>query len=283
MSTVPEFYPSPRWAWWWRLAREEPCVQFFREATLAACKVPGRASRAFWGSVVGVETPSPVTALTFDDGPHPEYTQRLLEILSRHGAKATFFMIGERAHQYPDLVRQVAEEGHTIGNHSWNHHSLPRLDHKGRRDQWINCAKAIEPYGSSLFRPPYGHQTPTTRLEARALGYEVVMWTETVDGGCHREVDTFVNQISGQLRPGSILSLNDGVYDDGREDDANREAMLAALDWVLAEREHHHRFVTLPELFRCGRKQRKLWFRDPFGAWPGGSGGDRGTVQERQQ
>ncbi|WP_323379919.1 polysaccharide deacetylase family protein, partial [Streptomyces alkaliphilus] len=68
-------------------------------------------------------------ALTFDDGPHPDWTPRILEILRRHGAPATFFVIGENVRAHPDLLRRVAADGHLIANHSWSH---PRLDHLTR-------------------------------------------------------------------------------------------------------------------------------------------------------
>jgi len=72
----------------------------------------------FIGTVTHVSTKDPVAALTFDDGPHPVFTPLLLEILGRHQARATFFMVGKTAGMYPELVRQVASEGHAIGLHS---------------------------------------------------------------------------------------------------------------------------------------------------------------------
>src|SRR5262245_23943546 len=79
------------------------------------------------GSLCYVSTDVPAAALTFDDGPHPVYTPRVLDILERHQARATFFVVGESAKKYPDLVRRIGEAGHALGGHSWDHSSFLRL------------------------------------------------------------------------------------------------------------------------------------------------------------
>src|SRR6266849_2574451 len=102
-------------------------------------------ARNLIGTIAHVATRDAVAALTFDDGPHPEYTPRLLQILERHQARATFFMLGEKAHRYPELVQRVAQAGHAIGNHSWDHPVFPEISRRERRDQIRACAKAIDP------------------------------------------------------------------------------------------------------------------------------------------
>jgi peptidoglycan-N-acetylglucosamine deacetylase len=133
-------------------------------------KVVGVAGRWLLGTITHVVTQDHVVALTFDDGPHPEFTPRLLEILRGHQARATFFMLGEAARRYPDLVKQVATEGHAIGNHSWDHPSFPLITARQQQQQIIACAQALAPYGQRLFRPPYGHQSMPSRLTAFRLG-----------------------------------------------------------------------------------------------------------------
>jgi len=110
------------------------------------------------GAITHVATPDPVAALTFDDGPNPKFTPCLLDILEKHKARATFFMLGENAQRYPQLVQRVARAGHAIGNHSWNHPEFPSITGRERRAQIRRCAKAIAPHGQRLFRPPYGYQ-----------------------------------------------------------------------------------------------------------------------------
>ena len=128
------------------------------------------------GSITGVSTQEPVAALTFDDGPHPESTPRLLEVLAKHRARATFFMVGEAAEKHRGLVRRVAEEGHAIGNHSWDHPSFPLMSGRERRRQIRACERALAPYGSRLFRPRYGHQHLASWLDTRRLGFDVAAW-----------------------------------------------------------------------------------------------------------
>jgi peptidoglycan-N-acetylglucosamine deacetylase len=219
------------------------------------------------GAVVGVETTENVVALTFDDGPHPEYTARFLEILARHRAKATFFMVGERANQYPDLVDRVAQGNHAIGNHTWDHPSFPRIHRTQRRSQLEACDAALAPFGRRIFRPPYGHLNLISRLQAFLLGYEVVGWSGHVGDWIEQEADDLVTRILRAIEPGGIVVLHDSVYDPIVDRDANREPLLAALDWALAELEGEYEFVTVPELFRRGRRRRAHWHNAGDSRW----------------
>jgi peptidoglycan/xylan/chitin deacetylase (PgdA/CDA1 family) len=104
-------------------------------------------------TITHVPTQEPVAALTFDDGPRPECTPRLLDLLKRDRVHATSLMLGEAAKKYPDVVRQVAG-GHAIGNRSWDHWSFPLIRWRERPAQLRACASAIAPYGGQrLFRP----------------------------------------------------------------------------------------------------------------------------------
>jgi peptidoglycan-N-acetylglucosamine deacetylase len=123
------------------------------------------ATRDVIGTISHVHTRESVAALTFDDGPDPEYTPRLLAILERYRAQATFFMTGKAAQAHPELVRRVAQAGHAIGNHSWDHPSFPLISGRERRAQIRACAQALVPYGSRLFRPPYTEQNLGSRIE----------------------------------------------------------------------------------------------------------------------
>ena len=103
------------------------CVRILRKPFTAVVQKVTCVRDDVPGTITGVTTRDPVAALTFDDGPHPEYTPLLLNILERYQARATFFMIGDAAQRHPDLVRQVAQGGHAIGNHSWDHPFFPSL------------------------------------------------------------------------------------------------------------------------------------------------------------
>ncbi len=127
-------------------------------------------------TVTHVITEDTVAALTFDDGPNREYTPRVLEILERHQARATFFMLGVAASKHRDIVEDVARLGHAIGNHTWDHPSLPLLSSRERHWQFRACEQAIAPYGRGLLRPPFGHQNIQSRLDALCSGLQVIGW-----------------------------------------------------------------------------------------------------------
>src|SRR5262245_62035695 len=129
------------------------------------------------GTITNVVTRDPVAALTFDDGPHREYTPLLLGILERYHARATFFMVGESAQRHPELVQQVVQAGHAVGNHSWDHPSFPSLPTHERQKQIRACEQVLAPYGKRLFRPPYGHENPGSHRDVVSLYYQVVNWS----------------------------------------------------------------------------------------------------------
>ena len=247
--------------------------------------LPGKLSRKLaepvLGSVKSVTTAERVAALTFDDGPHPEYTPRLLEVLERHGAKGTFFTVGAAAEAHPETVKRVVAGGHTLGNHTFDHYSVPLLSRQEQLGQLRRCAQTLAPFGgdSGLFRPPYGHQSRASRLSALRLGYTVVAWSHHAFDWLEHDAAFFGERLESQLRPGGIFLLHDNLY---RITDARLDArgeLLSALDAFLARR-RDYRFVTVPELLARGRVERALWFQTPDRAWleqvdPMGLGGAR--------
>jgi peptidoglycan-N-acetylglucosamine deacetylase len=228
-------------------------------------RIVGRLARKMIGTIVSVETTDCVAALTFDDGPHPEFTPRLLNILARHQARATFFMLGENVQQHPEIVRRIADGGHTIANHSWDHPSFPLLTAAERRKQIRDCTDAIAPYGGSrLFRPPYGHQTVATRLDAFFLGHSVVMGDALAEDWWPRAAAWMAKRMVEGIRSGSIVILHDriarSVQDVPQHD---RLAMITALDMALDQLSVRFRFVTVPELLTLGKPVRSYYFPIP--------------------
>ena len=222
----------------------------------------GLAARQLIGSIVSVDTKDPVVALTFDDGPDPVFTPRLLNVLEHHHAKATFFMVGDNVRQYPATVQQVADGGHAIGNHSWNHPSFPLITAAERRIQLRRCASALTPYGGlRLFRPPYGQQSFASHLDARWLGYSVVMFNLEVGDWHVKDVRWMADRMVQEIRPGSIVCLHDQIYPLGNASDRtvfDRAAMLDALGITLERLHGRMRFVTVPELLKYGRPNLSL-------------------------
>jgi len=132
-------------------------------------------------TVTAVRTPSPVVAMTFDDGPHPTHTPRLLDMLRERGLRATFYLIGNRVVQYPQIARRIAEEGHEIGNHSWSHPFMNRLGDRQviqEIDQTTDAIFQVTGRPPVTFRPPYGAFTRQQRTwlnEVRRL--PTILWS----------------------------------------------------------------------------------------------------------
>jgi peptidoglycan-N-acetylglucosamine deacetylase len=212
-------------------------------------KAPGNVRRKAFGPITHVATNLNLVALTFDDGPHPEYTLQLLEILRRYGAKATFFMVGEAAKHHPSVVRTVSEDGHAIGNHTLNHVALPNLSSKARREEIRDCSEILGWTEAKLFRPPYGSENLMSHLDARRLGYQVIKWNVAVPDWEDRPADWIATRLLHQIKPGAIVVMHDNVYG---KPDRRREPTLRAVEIVLHELSQTFRFCTVPELLRQG-------------------------------
>jgi len=209
--------------------------------------------RSAVGPVNGFSCSEPLVALTFDDGPHPQFTPRLLDILSRHSAKATFFMVGESAQKWPEIVQLVAHHGHSIGNHSWNHHNLCSLSLWDIYRQLARCQSATAPVGCRLFRPPYGAANLSSLAMVRLLGYRVVNWNVGVQDWRDTSAADLSEQLITEIKPGSIILLHDGLYSYTNTKFLDREPTLFAVDAILNQLANRFQFVTLPEMFRRSR------------------------------
>lgn len=216
-----------------------------------------------FGTLIRVATDEPVAALTFDDGPHPEWTPRALDALERGGAKATFFMVGKAAARHPELVARVAGAGHAVANHSWDHTSLPLLRRRGRRAQIRWCEEALHPHGVRLFRPPFGHQSPASHLDAVRLGYDVVGWNLVAGDFRGDSGEAIAARVLERIGPGSIVLLHDALFSTQAEAYRDRAPMLEALDRILRALRDRLALVTLPELLARGRPRRWPWYRAP--------------------
>lgn len=206
--------------------------------------------------ITNVETQHSLAALTFDDGPHPLYTPRVLRILEEHGAKATFFMVGEAARRYPEIVRDVVKGGHVIGNHSWNHPNLTKVPSRLQRlKQLWDCARATAPYCQRLFRPPFGAQNAQIRFDARLFGYKVILWNVAVQDWVLQDSDEIAQKMIDRVKPGNIVLLHDAIYAGNEipDQDKDRLPMLQGLDRGLSELKKHIQFVTVPEMLITGK------------------------------
>ncbi len=224
-------------------------------------------TRRILGTLTHVITDQPVVALTFDDGPHPHYTMQIVETLEAYGAKATFFMVGEAARAHPDVLNAVAQAGHAIGNHSWDHPALPLISGRERREQIRACQRVLSPYGQPLFRPPFGRQSVGSRLDVFWLGYQVVAWSVSAGDWIEHRPEVIADALERELSPGSIVLLHDGLYYPVRPENANRAPTVDAVQLLLDRMGRRYRFVTIPELLRFGRPHLENWYRKADPAW----------------
>jgi len=157
----------------------------------------------------------PQVALTFDDGPDPRSTPKILDELKHAGIKATFFVVGTMAARYPKLVRREVADGMAVGDHTWSHPHLARQGESYVADQIGRTSRLLRTLGAevTLFRPPYGSYGPQTVSIASALGMRTVIWT--IDPSDYRKPapGVIVGRIMSRLKPGSIILMHDGGGD----------------------------------------------------------------------
>ena len=151
--------------------------------------------------------------MTFDDGPHPVLTPRLLDMLKARGIKATFFLIGQNAAEYPDIVRRIAAEGHEIGNHTWNHPQLTKLSPAALREEIDRTSSTIaEIIGKPLhvMRPPYDATSDyINHWINREFGMKVILWSVDPLDWKYRNFARVESQILAGARPGAIILSHD--------------------------------------------------------------------------
>lgn len=180
-----------------------------------------RNSPIFGRPITKVPSPGRAVALTFDDGPNPDATPAILDALKARGVKATFFILGRHAEQWPDLVRRVADEGHGVANHGYFHRKLHfKSPAYVRRDlelgtQAIERAANVHP---RLFRAPHGFRSPWVTAIARSLGQRTVGWSLGVWDSDRPGAEVIAQRTIDGAKPGSILLLHDGDGYDSRGD-----------------------------------------------------------------
>jgi peptidoglycan/xylan/chitin deacetylase (PgdA/CDA1 family) len=204
--------------------------------------------RAFCGSPGGNRV-----ALTFDDGPNDPHTQRLLDVLDKHGVKATFFVIGRYVKQRPDIAREVARRGHVIGNHTFTHPRLIFLPAARVREEIVQCRQAIlDAVGehSNLFRPPWGARRPGTFTLVRQLGLEPIMWNVTGFDWNAPSAEYVEGKVS-RARGGDVVLLHDGGHAAFGTD---RGKTVEAVDWLIPRlKSANQSFATIPEMILQGQ------------------------------
>jgi peptidoglycan/xylan/chitin deacetylase (PgdA/CDA1 family) len=161
-----------------------------------------------------VSTVQPLAALTFDDGPDPELTPRILEVLAEHGVQATFNVMGWNALRHPDLVRAVVAAGHELGNHTWTHQDLAFQSPRQTRRQLERGRDAIEQTAGvrpRFFRPPRGNLTGSAIQSAAELGYDVLLWSVTRGSAGVGSPASVADHLARTVAAGDVVALHDGI------------------------------------------------------------------------
>ncbi len=190
---------------------------------LVSVKTPSLVKKMFHNYIWDIPTTEKVLYLTFDDGPTQLITDWTLDILKQYNAKATFFCIGNNIEKHSEIFRRIAEEGHAIGNHTFNH---PK-GWKTKTDDYIsevqktqesinskieNIKSSPEPSGVKLFRPPYGQITYNQGKLLRNLGYKIIMWDVLAfDWEVSVSEEACLKNVISNAKAGSIIVFHDSV------------------------------------------------------------------------
>jgi len=190
--------------------------------------------RMFADAVIRGPKDADGVVLTFDDGPDPEHTRKILDILDEHEAKATFFVIGRKVEQHPDVAREIVERGHELGVHGFAHDRLFSLRGPTRvRDDLKKAVAAIENATKKkprLFRPPIGHTNPTIARVADELDLTIVGWSVAgYDGIARAQPVRVAERVKAAMDDGDIVLLHDAA-----ERDDHIPACVKALPEILA-------------------------------------------------
>jgi peptidoglycan/xylan/chitin deacetylase (PgdA/CDA1 family) len=151
-------------------------------------------------------------ALTFDDGPDPEWTPRVLDILAGAGVRATFFLVGERAARAPAVVERIAAEGHEVGNHSWSHRNLWFCGPRATTEQVRRAHDTLTDLAGTPprhFRPPWGIVNVATFAAVRRAGERCVFWSIQPEGQRPKPADRQLAYVLDRAHPGAIVDLHD--------------------------------------------------------------------------
>ena len=168
--------------------------------------------RIFW---LGSEDKNQV-ALTFDDGPNPEYTPQILAVLDKYHVKVTFFMVGEIAQRYPKVVRKVTEQGHEVADHTMTHPEAPKADSQMLRQEVRGSAQLLEQISGKkihYLRPPYGYFDAAYFQACRDNNMDVVLWSIVPRDWEQPPAEVIVQRVAAEIRPGAIVLLHDGGGD----------------------------------------------------------------------
>lgn len=225
-------------------------------------------NQLFGKTVVNGPTDERVVALTYDDGPNPPYTDRILDVLDREHVHATFFLVGRAVSAYPGVVARESRQGHALGNHTWDHDHLIILDPAHVRESLRRTDAAIYKATGThprIMRPPYGSRDWLVLGEVRRSGYTPVMWSVPLAKDWeYPPAQVIASRILPYVRDGSIIVLHDGnrgILCDRTPHVAprtcDRSSDIEATRIIVESlKRQGYRFVTIPELLALRKSTR---------------------------
>ena len=181
-----------------------------------------------------VKTDSKKIAITFDDGPHPHQTKEILDILDRYQIKSTFFMVGANIINYPQAAKEVIARGHEVGNHTFTHTHLNRLDEAHLAEELEKCEDALDElceYRPHLFRPPEGAINTYIRHCSELHDYRLILWSIDTRDWEVKDAEKIVSTVLERIQPGDIILMHDYI---GRKS-KTAEALEILLPKLLAQ------------------------------------------------
>lgn len=180
------------------------------------------------------KTPSKKIALTFDDGPHPTQTKRILDILDRYGVHATFFMVGVNIENYPDAAREVFSRGHEVGNHTYSHAKIGNMNESDVSQELERCEDLLEDlfdYEPHLFRPPQGALSDAIEGCSFERDYRLILWSLDTRDWEVKNTDRIVQNVLSNVKGGDIILMHDYVGTHSR----TAEALEILLPELIAQ------------------------------------------------
>lgn len=191
--------------------------------------------------------PGKLVALTFDDGPDGKYTPKILDLLKEQEVPATFFLVGTQVEKFPDIVQRILEEGHSIGNHTWNHADLSKKSLAQIREQIRKADDVLKEaagFMPVLFRAPYGAVSDTLKKELKKQGRELVGWNVDTRDWAGTPVNKMRKTVNETVRPGSIILMHSFG---GKNGDLTNTLELLPL--IIEDlRDQGYTFVTVEQL-----------------------------------
>jgi len=199
-------------------------------------RLPSFLTSLFKEAVWRFDANKPVVYLTFDDGPIPEVTPWVLRILKDENISATFFCVGENVMKYPEIYQQILDDGHSVGNHTYNHWQGIR---KNNPDFFDNIEKASEFIDSDLFRPPHGWMK-RSQYQHLKKQFRIIMWDViSCDYDAGIQPERVLRNITDFVRPGSILTFHDSI----KAKQNLEKVLLSAIRWM---KEQGYHFEAIP-------------------------------------